>query len=274
VIEILAPGPLATVQDLGRRGYAHLGVPRSGAADRPALALANALVGNPTDAAGLEITLGGLRARFTEPATIALTGAACAGVEMGCAVRVPGGALVRLRAPVTGLRTYLAVGGGIAVAPVLGSRSTDLLSGLGPPPLRAGDVLPIGTVRGMNQGEAALSADVRMELIVFPGPREDWFVADALEALCSAPYTVTPDSNRIGLRLAGPALDRRILRELPPEGMVEGALQVPPSGQPVLFLADHPVTGGYPVIGVVDAAGVAVAAQARPGQALTFRRAR
>jgi biotin-dependent carboxylase-like uncharacterized protein len=278
MIRVISAGPLATVQDLGRRGYTQLGVARSGAADAPSLALANALVGNDARSAGVEITLGGFRALFTEPATIALTGAPCAAqvgedpVQMGRAVRAPAGALLRLRSPAVGLRTYLAVGGGIAVAPVLGSRSTDLLSGLGPAALAAGDELPVGD--GYPRRPAAAAgpvATVRGEIRILPGPREDWFTADALDTLCSAPYTVTAASNRVGLRLDGPLLQRRITGELPPEGMVCGAVQVPPDGRPVLFLADHPVTGGYPVIGVADAAGIAAAAQARPGRHLSFR---
>jgi biotin-dependent carboxylase-like uncharacterized protein len=273
VLEVIAPGPLATVQDLGRPGYAHLGVPRSGAADRPALGRANALVGNAAGAAGVEVTLGGLRVRFTVAATIALTGAPAA-PEMDRALEIPAGGELRLRAPRTGLRTYLAVAGGIDVPPVLGSRATDVLSGLGPAPLRAGDLLPIGAVLAVggspHSSATAPQAGVRNRLVVLPGPRADWFAPAALAALCSAPYTVTAASNRVGLRLAGPLLARRIHAELPPEGMVEGALQVPPDGQPVLFGADHPVTGGYPVIGVVDAASVAVAAQARPGAELRF----
>ncbi|WP_035858243.1 biotin-dependent carboxyltransferase family protein [Cryptosporangium arvum] len=302
MLSVRAAGPLTTVQDLGRVGWAHLGVPRSGALDVPALARANTLVGNTVSAAALEITLGGLVAAFSTDAVVALTGARCPltvdGVPAAhaAAVGVPAGAELRVDAASTGVRAYLAVAGGLAAEEVLGSRSTDILSGLGPPRLRDGDTLPIGhqvPIRGpapvgpwsaaaeldldaVRAGFAARSV-VEPEIVVepalrvVPGPRESWFTADAVEALYSAPWTVTSESDRVGARLDGPALDRAITGELPSEGMVAGALQVPPSG-PVLFLADHPVTGGYPVIGVVHPDDLWLAAQAAPGTMVHFRR--
>jgi biotin-dependent carboxylase-like uncharacterized protein len=279
-IEILRPGPLATVQDLGRPGLAALGVGTSGAADRRSLRLANRLVGNPEGAAAVEITFGGFSARFDRPALVAVTGAPgplrvggrAAGMQ--APLRVPAGAELHLGPPTSGLRSYLAVRGGVAVPPVLHARATDTLSGLGPPPLRPGTVLPVGT-----DALAYPTVDLAPQpaypdeplLRVVPGPRDDWFAGDALAALCAEPYQVTSDSDRVGLRLAGTALRRRDTRELPPEAMVDGALQVPPSGQPILFLADHPVTGGYPVVGVVVADDLHLAAQARPGQRIRFR---
>ncbi|MDP9428430.1 MAG: biotin-dependent carboxyltransferase family protein, partial [Actinomycetota bacterium] len=174
-----------------------------------------------------------------------------------------------------GLRTYVAVRGGIAVEPVLGSRSTDLLAGLGPPVLSPGDVLPVGRAAGPMPGvDLAPVPDPpggEVTVRVLPGPRADWFAQDAVRALTGTPWTVTGESNRIGLRLAGVALERVRTGELPSEGMVRGALQVPPSGQPVLFLADAPVTGGYPVIGYVDDADVDRCGQLRPGQTLRLR---
>jgi biotin-dependent carboxylase-like uncharacterized protein len=280
VIEVVSAGPLTTVQDLGRPGHAALGVGPSGAADRGALRLANRLVGNPEDAAALEVTLGGLRLRFAVPAVIALTGATApatlAGhpVGMNAPVAVPAGAHLGLGAPVEGLRTYLAVRGGVDVPPVLGSRSTDLLSGIGPAVLDRGVELPIGrTTAGFPLVELApvRSRPGRPILPVVPGPRDDWFTPAALAALTGQPWTVSPDSNRIAVRLQGPALDRAVDGELPSEGLLRGAIQVPPNGQPVLFLADHPVTGGYPVIAVVDEAGVDLVAQARPGDVVRFR---
>ncbi len=279
-LQMLSPGPLATVQDLGRPGYAYLGVGESGAADRASLRLANRLVGNVESAAGLEITFGGLSVRFEARATVALTGAPCPGtvggrpVFMSGPMAVAAGEVLTLRSPTAGLRTYLAVRGGIAVEPVLGSRSTDILAGLGPARLAAGDVLPVGTETSGDPcvdlaPEPSLAGPFTVR--VTPGPRVDWFAAGALERLCSSPYQVTAESNRVGARLAGPRLDRVRDDELPSEGMVLGAIQVPPSGQPVLFLADHPVTGGYPVIAVVTGADVSLAAQARPGQTLIFR---
>jgi biotin-dependent carboxylase-like uncharacterized protein len=280
VIQILEPGPLTTVQDLGRPGFASLGVSPSGAADRGALRLANRLVGNPESAAGLEITLGGFVARFTVPATLALAGAT-GPVELGGRQAFVNGPL-RARAgdrlvvgpPVRGLRTYLAVRGGIGVPPVLGSRSTDVLAGLGPDPLARGTLLPIGAPAGepaaVDQAPVA-SVPEDIVLRVLPGPRDDWFTAASRGTFGSVTYTVSPQSNRIGLRFDGPELERENDAELPTEGMVRGAVQVPPDGRPVLFLADHPVTGGYPVIGVVEPGDLDLAAQARPGQRVSFR---
>ncbi|YCK35827.1 biotin-dependent carboxyltransferase family protein [Actinomadura sp. ATCC 39365] len=271
MIEVIAPGPYATVQDLGRPGLAHLGVPRSGAADAPSLRLANRLVGNREDAAGIEVTFGLARLRFHEGAWAALTGAP-AEARMGVPFWVPPGGELRLGAPEWGLRTYVAVRGGIAVEPVLGSRSTDSLSGLGPEPLRAGALLPVGgsVAEEISVDLAPPPGPAPAVLRVLAGPRDDWFVPGALEALCGGPYAVSQDSNRVGVRLRGPELTRARKGELPSEGMVTGAVQVPPSGQPIVFLADHPPTGGYPVIAVVRQADLPVAAQLRPGDEVRF----
>jgi biotin-dependent carboxylase-like uncharacterized protein len=280
MIEVVRPGPLTTVQDLGRPGWASLGVSPSGAADRAALRLANRLVGNPESAAALEITFGGLSARFGEATMIALTGAPCpvrAGDRPGFVngpMIVPAGAELVLGAPAHGLRTYLAVRGGIDVAPVFGSRSTDLLSGIGPAPVTAGTRLPVGDAALGWPAVAvapvpALPDD--LELRVLAGPRDDWVTADALRLLATADYEVSPRSNRVGVRLDGPPLTRARQDELPSEGIVRGAVQVPPEGRPVVFLADHPVTGGYPVIGVVEPADTDLLGQARPGQRVSLR---
>ncbi|MEU9109324.1 biotin-dependent carboxyltransferase family protein [Streptomyces xanthophaeus] len=282
---VLRPGALTTVQDLGRPGHAHLGVPRSGALDTGAYALANRLLGNPPDAAALETTLDGVGLRALAPVTVAVTGAPCA-------VRVDGrpaawGAPVRLRAGAeldvgraqSGVRGYVAVRGGIAVPPVLGSRSTDLLSGLGPAVVPAGAVLPVGRpgpdpVRGADALRMP-GAPAELVLPVRLGPRADWFTRASLAALLRAPFRVSAMSNRIGLRTeAGSPLVRERAGELPSEGMVLGAVQVPPDGLPVVFLADHPVTGGYPVVGVVAAEALDAAAQARPGASVRFVAAR
>jgi biotin-dependent carboxylase-like uncharacterized protein len=211
---------------------------------------------------------------------IAVTGARAArltvdsrSVDVGVPVPVPAGAVVDVGPAAVGVRTYLAVAGGLDVPPVLGSRSTDTLSGLGPPPVRDGDVLPVGT----PQGHAApvwftvpAPADSPIELRVLPGPRINWFTAAACATFTSATYTVSPTSNRVAARLAGPRLARAIDRELPSEGLVLGAVQVPAGGEPLVFLADHPTTGGYPVIGVVEPADLPLLAQARPGTPVTF----
>ncbi|GLW07950.1 allophanate hydrolase [Microtetraspora sp. NBRC 13810] len=283
MIEILSPGAYATVQDLGRPGYAHLGVPRSGAADRRSLTLANRLVGNPEGHAAIELTFGGARLRFPRPCWIAVTGAPCplqvprghAGVGMCAPVWMPAGSELGVGVPAAGLRTYVAVRGGVDVEPVLSSRSTDSLSGLGPAPLRAGQRLAVGPVAGLGpitvDAAPPLSLPRQPVLRVLPGPREDWFAPAALGVLCGGPYEVTAESNRVGMRLSGPVLPRARTGELPSEGMVQGAIQVPPSGSPIIFLADHPPTGGYPVIAVVAAADLPLAAQLRPGDHLHFR---
>jgi biotin-dependent carboxylase-like uncharacterized protein len=277
VIEVRRAGPLTTVQDLGRPGWAHLGVPRSGALDTPALLAANHLVGNGDEAAGLEVTLTGCVLHFVAPATIALTGAAARATVDGAevpfrqAATVPAGALLRIGPARGGVRTYLAVAGGIDVPAVLGSRSTDTLSGLGPAPLRDGDRLPVGTPPGRSSTvDTVPPAGGDPVLRIRRGPRADWFTEAAWQTLCGTPYTVTPVSNRIGARLAGASLTRARHDELASEGVVLGAVQVPPGGQPLVFLADHPTTGGYPVIGVVEAADLPLLAQARPGTTVSF----
>jgi len=280
VIEVVRAGSLTTVQDLGRPGLAHLGVGRSGAADRGSLRLANRLVGNREGAACLEITFGGFAARFEAAATVALAGAPCpvrvAGHEafMHGPIHVAAGAELKVGTPSRGVRTYLAVRGGFDVAPVLGSRSTDVLAGVGPKPLWPQARLPVGDeTAGMPCVDVAPVAPIPDEITVtaWLGPRDDWFTPAARTALASHAYEVTVQSNRVGIRLQGPALERSVTDELPSEGMVCGALQVPPDGAPILFLADHPVTGGYPVIAVVLEQDVCLAAQARPGQRLRFR---
>ncbi|MFD8887614.1 biotin-dependent carboxyltransferase family protein [Streptomyces erythrochromogenes] len=285
LLVVVRPGALTTVQDGGRPGYAHLGVPRSGALDTAAYALANRLVGNPPDAAALETTLDGVSLRAPAAAVVAVTGAPCPvrisgrPVAWGAPVRLPAGAELEVGRAESGVRGYVAVRGGLAVPPVLGSRSTDLLSGLGPPVLSAGMTLPVGPagpdpVPGADAyGLPAAPSELLLPLR--PGPRADWFTKASLAGLWRAEFRVSAESNRIGLRTeAGTPLVRARAGELPSEGMVLGAVQVPPDGLPVVFLADHPVTGGYPVVGVV-APGPALdaAAQARPGTPVRFLRA-
>lgn len=278
VLEVIAPGPLAAVQDLGRPGLAHLGVTGSGAADRRSHALANRLVANPDSAATVEITLGGFAARVRGgDADIAVTGADAAarvdGIPFGhnSIARVRDGQLITLATPRTGLRSYLAVRGGVDVPPVLGSRSFDSLAGLGPAPLRAGDRIAVGPPpTEFPHVEVAPAAPVSGRVVtlrVTPGPRQDWF-ADP-DALLRQPWVVSGRSDRIGVRLAGvPLAARWPDRQLPSEGMVRGAIQVPPGGQPVVLGPDHPVTGGYPMIAVLADADTDVLAQLRPGQSV------
>ncbi|MFJ2772663.1 biotin-dependent carboxyltransferase family protein [Streptomyces sp. NPDC087300] len=277
---VVRAGALTTVQDGGRPGHAHLGVPRSGALDQPAARLVNRLVGNPCDAAVLETTLDGCALRPRRPVTVAVGGAPCPvtvdgrPAPWGAAVRVPAGALFEVGTALSGVRCYIAFDGGVAVDPVLGSRSTDLLSGLGPPPLTDGTVLPLGRrpsgTHTRVDGVPQPAPPGELVLRVSPGPRADWFTPAALRTLTTRAYRVSSASNRIGLRTEGPALERALDGELPSEGMVLGAVQVPPDGRPVVFLADHPTTGGYPVVAVVREPDLAAAAQASPGTPVRF----
>jgi KipI family sensor histidine kinase inhibitor len=281
-IEVVHCGPLGTVQDTGRPGYSSLGVGHAGAADTVSAALANRLVGNEPAAACLELSFGATLT-FREPARVAVTGATCGltragrGEGMNAPFDVRAGQTLVVGPASVGLRAYVAVRGGIAVPATLGSRSTDVLSGLGPAPLANGTVLPIGKAYAGPPPAvevAPVPTPAAGDLVVhaLPGPRDDWFTPAAVERLFCEPFEVTTESNRVGVRLSGPALTRSRDGELPTEGMVAGSVQVPPSGQPIVFLADHPVTGGYPVIAVVRSADLPVVAQARPGQTMRFTR--
>ena len=281
-LEVLTPGPLTLVEDAGRPGHLAVGVGRAGAADQSAYRLGGRLLGHRPGLAALEVTHGGLRVRARGHLTLCLTGAAAPATVDGTPVPhaapfpLPDGRDLVLGMPLTGLRTYLSVRGGLAVAPVLGSRSSDTMSGLGPAPLSAGDRLPVG-----DEVDSFPTVDVApvqtptagtVELGVLPGPRRDWF-ADP-QSLAETPWVVSELSDRKGIRLEGKPIERHTSFagvEMPSEGMVRGAIQVPSGGQPVLFLNDHPVTGGYPVIGVVPSADVDRAAQLRPGQRLRLR---
>ena len=267
MIEVLAAGPLTTVQDSGRPGWAHLGVPPSGSADPQALALGNRLVGNDAGAAALEATLSGPRLRFRVTALVAVTGAETEASNRP--LEVGAGEVLEVGRFLNGVRAYVSVRGGIDVEPVLGSRSTDLLSGLGPPQLREGDVLPIGreppTAPQLDLAPPPpFPAEPTLRLLL--GPRDDWFAPNAL----AGTWRVSPSSNRVGVRLEGPPIERIRHEELLSEGVVTGALQVPPSGQPILLLNDHPTTGGYPVLGVVHSDDLPLVGQLRPGQRLSF----
>lgn len=293
-LRVLDAGPLTTIQDAGRLGLAHLGVPRAGALDPIAAGLANRLVGNtaagitgqprapgPVGTAVLETTMGGMTFTLSRATTIAVTGAPSAvhvdgrPVAFAAAVTVPAGATVRVGPAEAGVRCYVAVAGGIDVPPVLASRSTDTLAWVGPPRVRDGQVLQIGPPQGepvSAEEMPARSVGGAVTLPVDLGPRADWFTAEARERFTGSGYVVDAQSNRIGLRLHGPPLDRAVPEELPSEGLVLGAVQVPASGQPVVFLNDHPTTGGYPVIAVVAAEALPKCAQLRPGDEVRFTR--
>jgi biotin-dependent carboxylase-like uncharacterized protein len=268
-LTVLATGPQALVQDLGRPGNAHLGVPPSGALDAPALRLANRMTGNPEHAAGLELLLGGLRVRAEAPCTVA--------VGSHRPVHLRRGDLLEVGTPSTGMRCYLGVSGGIAARAELGSRSTDLLSGIGPAPLAARDSLPLGEPAGPPAGADEVPPFAAASELVVPlvlGPRADWFGPDAGPRLAGLSWVTSEESNRVGLRCTGPALRRAAEfdgAELSSEAVLTGAVQVPANGIPLIFLADHPTTGGYPVIGVVPERALPMLAQARPGTPLRLR---
>jgi biotin-dependent carboxylase-like uncharacterized protein len=280
VIRIRRAGALTTVQDCGRPGYAHLGVPRSGALDAPAHHHANRLVGNPAGAAVLETTLTGVAVSAECDVTVAVTGAQAAvridgqPAGLAAAIELSRGKLLEVRSAISGVRSYLAFSGGLDVPRVLGSASADLLSGVGPARLADGDVLQLGPLEradgrdGCALGE--LVAPATPGLVIHPGPRLDWLASPGLAALEDGQWTVSPESNRVALRLLGQPVHRR-RGELASEGMVGGAIQALPDGHLVLFLADHPTTGGYPVIAVVDPACLPACAQARPGSKISFR---
>lgn len=288
-IEIVSPGLQTLTQDLGRPGQAGQGVSASGAMDRQSLQLANRLVGNASDEVCLETVGGGLQLRSHGDAVIAITGAAVpvtlkdsTGRTFTLACHQPlalsAGDRLTLGVPRAGARAYVSVRGGWQVAPVLGSRATDTLANVGPAALAAGDRLAINPVtRGAIVQDAACSAhtlpaaDDTVVLDVCMGPRTDWFTAEAVQTLCEQDWLVTPQSNRVGVRLAGEqSLTRAVEGELPSEGTPTGAIQVPPSGQPVLFLADHPLTGGYPVIACVAPYHLDLAGQIPVGARVRF----
>lgn len=291
LIEVVHPGLLTTLQDAGRPGLAHLGIGHAGAFDTAALALANRLCGNPRDACGLEVTLRGPGLRFAAAARVAITGApltvAIDGVAapMWTPIAVPAGALLTLGAMRSGCRSWLAIGGGVAVPPVLGSRSCDVNARLGPLDGRAlapGDRLPIGAApapdRPTRDRVSRWSLDPRpwyrvdpaLPLRLLPGAHLDRLTAAAREQLFGQPFRVHADSNRVGLRLTGPPLAWRQPVEMVSEGCVPGTLQLPPTGQPIAFGPECPVSGGYPRIGQIAAVDLPRLAQLRPGDALRF----
>jgi KipI family sensor histidine kinase inhibitor len=291
-LRIVAPGLQSLVEDLGRHGHLGLGVSVAGALDRASLRRANRLVGNAPSAAAVETVAGGLTVQAVGDQVLAVAGApseltvaSAAGPEAESRRRtVPvaapfallDGETLSVGASERGFRSYLAVRGGVDVVPVLGSRSTDTMSGIGPAPLAAGQLLASGAdfesgVVGHPELQPEFPGTGVTVLDVVPGPRADWFDPAALDSLISQPWQVTPQSNRVGMRLDGTPLDRNREGELASEGTVAGALQVPPEGLPVLFLADHPVTGGYPVIAVVVDEQLDLAAQVPIGGTIRFR---
>ncbi|WP_083532699.1 urea amidolyase family protein [Brevibacterium epidermidis] len=287
-LEVLRPGLQLLVQDLGRPGFASMGVSAAGAADRSALTTANRLVGNAETAAGLESFGGGVLLRSTGDGVAAVTGAtgtitvtAADGTvltpRLGEAFALADGDELELGPAERGVRRYLAVRGGIDAETALVSSSADTLAGLGPAAVDKGTTLSVHDPRTAPHLVDPAPARPRdlpqagetVEMTVTLGPREDWFTDAGVETLLSQVWTVTHESDRVGLRLSGEVpLERARTGELPSEGAVTGALQVPPNGQPVLFGPDHPLTGGYPIIASVD--DLDLAAQLPPGVKLRF----
>ncbi|MFJ4209435.1 carboxyltransferase domain-containing protein [Paenarthrobacter sp. NPDC089675] len=300
-LKIISPGAQSLVEDLGRRGYGPLGVSAAGALDRASLRRANRLVGNASSAAAIESVGGGLTVEAVGDQVLAVTGAPTAlsvqspsfgvdseepdgGATPGATRTVPmaapfallDGEVLTVGAPEAGFRNYLAIRGGVDAPVVLGSRSADTMSGIGPAALKPRQMLAVGTETVSTAvGSPELQPDFPGQgvtvLDVVPGPRADWFDPAALESLTSQEWVVTPQSNRVGMRLDGTPLKRNREGELPSEGTMAGALQIPPAGLPVLFLADHPITGGYPVIGVVRDEHLDLAAQVPIGGRIRFR---
>ncbi|WP_144672278.1 5-oxoprolinase/urea amidolyase family protein [Arthrobacter sp. U41] len=291
-LRIVSPGLQSLIQDLGRYGHSGLGVSAAGALDRASLRRANRLVGNAPSAAAVETVAGGLSVQAVGDQVLAVTGApaeltietpseddfepAWRTVPMATPFALLDGETLAIGAPQSGFRSYLAVRGGVDTAPVLGSRSTDTMSGIGPAPLAGGQLLAAG-----GEAESGVVGHPELQpdfpdtgvtvLDVVPGPRADWFDAGALASFCGQDWEVKPQSNRVGMRLQGTPLQRTRQGELASEGTVAGALQVPPEGLPVLFLADHPITGGYPVIAVVVDSQLDRAAQVPIGGKIRFR---
>jgi biotin-dependent carboxylase-like uncharacterized protein len=274
------PGLLSLVQDRGRPGLGHLGVSPSGAFDRTALRQANVLLGNDPGAAVIELLGGGLALRAEVPIVCAVTGGVGAiqlddsPAPYGRAIPMRPGQRLTVGAPTTGLRSYVGVAGGFAVRAELGSSATDTLAGLGPAPLAAGDRLETGDRRPLPDLDdippLGRTGDLTLDVIL--GPRDDWFTPESLRLLLESRWEVGSASNRIGVRLSGPPLERTKSEELPSEPCVRGSIQITTDGQPIVFGPDHPVTGGYPVIAVVVDAHTDLLAQARPGQSVRFRR--
>jgi len=287
VLEVLEPGPLTTVQDLGRYGYQRYGVPSSGAMDTFALRVANLLVGNPEGAAGLEMTLAGLQVRILADTVFAVTGADMRPrlddrlVPMWRAVAAPKGATLSLGAARAGARAYLAVAGGIDVPVVLGSRSTYLrsrLGGLDGRPLQAGDVLrvqgivPPSTIEGRRIAPRLIprrggSQTVRVVL----GPQDDRFTREGIRTFLSSVYAVAAQSDRMGYRFEGPRIQHKVSADLVSDGSPHGAVQVPGDGTPIVLLADRGTAGGYTKIATVITVDLARLAQACPGDRILFQ---
>jgi biotin-dependent carboxylase-like uncharacterized protein len=282
-LRVLAAGFLTTVQDLGRAGFGHLGVPRSGAADPFSARLANRLAGNGDEAAVLELTLSGPRLEALEDFSLALAGAEMVALRNGQPLApershlIRRGEIIEFGSATSGLRTYIAFSGGIDVPEVLASRSTLLSSGFGGlegRPLRNGDVLSLAGAGRPARREASAEAIRPPEgpLRVLPGPQADSFSPAVLEKFYRTAFRVSSESNRAGLRLEGERVPLSGEAEIAPEGVVTGAIQVPKGGAPIILMPDGPVTGSYPKLGAVISADWRRLGQLRPGESVKFER--
>ena len=282
-LHILKPGLLTTVQDLGRYGHQASGVPVAGPMDTFSHRLANQLAGNAIDAATLEITLIGPDMIVEADTTMAIAGAqfevTCDDrpIGLGASFAVTRGQRLKFGRIMQGARAYLAVAGGIETPPVLGSRATHLVSHMGGfdgRALQSGDRVPIGNSPQPRPPRKSVGLTLpskgRALLRVMPGPQADWFQDDALKAIASVSFRISPQSNRMGYRLQGPPLVRAREGELISEPLGIGAIQVPAAGEPILLMADRQTAGGYPKIGYVISADLPIAGQLAPGDFIEF----
>ncbi len=287
-IEVISPGLLTTVQDLGRRGYQRYGIPVCGALDPVSLRIANILVGNPEGEAGLEVTALGPTVRFTSDSVFAVVGAEFRPevdgrtVETWESVKVPAGSVLSIGAASDGLRAYVAVAGGIDVPLVMESRSTDFKGGFGGfegRALRDGDSVPIGySPHVENWSQTGLPVGIsrwptfgqEFEIRVVLGPQNEEFTESGVNVMLTSEYTVSTDSDRMGCRLEGPEIAHRVGPDIVSDGSALGSIQVPGSGQPIVLLADRGTTGGYTKIATVIGPDIGLLTQAMPGAKVRF----
>lgn len=282
--EVIHPGLCTTIQDLGRYGYQEYGVPVSGAMDDYALRIANILVGNEVREACLEITLTGLRLKVLEDSTIALTGADMGAMINNCsivpwqAITVRTGDIISFPRVQNGCRSYLAIGGGVAVPKIMGSRSTYIKSGIGGfagRPLRSGDYLSryvtnsqIPAWKLSNEYIPIYSNPVEIRVLL--GPQDDYFTKDGINTFLGSEYTVSIEADRVGYRLQGSKIAYKATTDIVSDGIPQGAIQVPGDGLPIVLLADRPTVGGYAKIAVVISVDIPKLAQAKPGDRVSF----
>ncbi len=274
-LRVINAGALTTIQDGGRRGFLQYGITGCGAMDRIAYEDANLLAGNMGGEAVLEMTLYGGVYEFTEDATIAVTGADM-GVPTYRTLRVKAGERLIFGPAKDGCRTYLAVLGGLDVPEVMGSRSTDLkakIGGLEGRKLRAGDVIATPGA-GEYVAERALPKPViaqSIEVRVIAGPQDDCFTAAGLKTFYASEYTVSNDSDRMGIRLSGPSIESRGSSDIVSDAIVFGSIQITSAGLPIVLMADRQTTGGYAKIATVCSFDLPKLAQARPGAKVRFK---